>query len=423
MLPLKQELELRGFLHQYTHEELFDLYDKGGQNFYFWVDLSHDSMTIGNYMALMQFFHIARRGNKGYLIVWWATSTIGNPSGKDKERPILTPEQLQHNQESIAKQLEQLTIRAKAMTWDTFEFEVVNNYDFFKDMNPLDFLREVGRYVTVNWMINKDIVRKRVSDPDKSISYAEFSYMLLMGYDFYRLFVDHDVKLQIGGSDEWDGILSGLEIIHKKTGKTAYGLTNKLVLDSNGKKFGKSEGNAVWLDEKQNSPYFVYQYFLNVNDDDVERFLKLYTFLTMEEINDIVVSHNEQPQLRQWQKALALYVVRLLFGEQAWDTVVTISDILFGAEDRMNLITSLDTYTTEALANEVWRYELTQEMRMVDIIVGSWLAHSAWDAKKAIKAWSIYLNEQKVSDLQLIVTQQAHVQLIRKGKKHMRVIV
>ncbi|USN58108.1 MAG: tyrosine--tRNA ligase [Candidatus Peribacteria bacterium] len=256
-------------------------------------------MTIGNFVALQMAIHFMLAGNKCYLLVGGATSTIGNPSGKDKERPILTEEDLQKNQQGITKQFSLLVQNVEKQTGKTLQYEIVNNYDFFKDMNVLDFLREVGRFMTVNWMLGKDIVKKRVTDPDKWISYAEFSYMLIMGYDFYHLNKHHNVILEVGGSDEWDGILSGIELIQKKGGPEVYGVTNKLIVDANGKKFGKSEGNAIWLDTKKTSPYAMYQYFMNTLDADIERYLLLFSYLEEKEIKKIVENHMSAPENRE----------------------------------------------------------------------------------------------------------------------------
>ena len=427
MMHLREELEKRGFLHQFTHEEAFDIYDKGGRNFYFGADLSADSLTIGNFCALMQVFHIMKKWNMCYLIVGGATSTIGNPSGKDAERPILSAESLAYNQENIWKQFDYLTKRAAALTGKKFEYVVMNNYDFFKDMNVVEFMRDVGKYITVNRMMNKDIVRRRITDPEKSISFAEFSYMLLMGYDFYRLYSDFWVELQVGGSDEWDGILSGIELIHKKLGKTAYGITNKLILDSNGKKFGKSEGNAIWVDRRKNSPYFAYQYFLNTTDEDVERFLKLFTFYSFEEINDIVEKHFQNPQERYGQRMLASYVLKLIFDEQAVEEAEKISNLLFWNEDKLELMKNMSDSEIAALKNETGGVQLEViPMNICDAIVATGLESSKGNAKKAIEAWAIYLNEEKIEKIDHEIQKDdlinSKVALLRKGKKNFKLL-
>ena len=198
-MHLRKELENRWFLHQYTHEEIFDLYDKGGQRFYFWVDLSSDSMTIGNLCWLMQAFHLMKKGNVWYLLVWGATSTIWNPSWKDTERPVLSSEQLAYNQKKIHNQIDHLTKRASQKLQKPFDYKIINNNDFFKNFTVLDFLRDVWKYITVNWMMNKEIVKKRIQDDSQWISFAEFSYMLIMWYDFYKLYKDENVYLQTGG--------------------------------------------------------------------------------------------------------------------------------------------------------------------------------------------------------------------------------
>lgn len=309
-------------------------------------------MTIGNFVALMQALHVMLRGNKCYLLVGGATGMIGSPSGKDEERNLQDEETLKHNQQGIFNDFQRICTNIQQVTGITMNYEIVNNYDWFKDINYLQFLREVGKKMTVNWMINKDLVRKRITDPDKYISYAEFSYMLIMGYDFYVLNRDHNVILEVGGSDEWDGILAGIEITSKLNGNTVYGITNNLILDSAGKKFGKSEGNAIWVNPEKNTPYFVYQYFMNVSDIDVGRFLRLFTFLSLEEIEDIQKTHDQTPELRNGQRELAYRVCQILFGTQAADQAKQITEFMFSSE-KVKMLKSLDLETKQAIAKEV----------------------------------------------------------------------
>lgn len=276
-------------------------------------------------------------------------------------------------------------------------------------------------------MMNKDIVRRRITDPEKSISYAEFSYMLLMGYDFYKLYSDYGVELQVGGSDEWDGILTGIELIHKKLGKPAYGITNKLILDSNGKKFGKSEGNAIRLDRSKNSPYFVYQYFLNTTDEDIERFLKLFTFYSFEEIAEIVAKHSQNPQERYGQRMLANYVLKLIFDETAVEEAAKITEILFGSEDKLELIKHMSNAEITALKNETGGVQLEMlPINICDAIVATGLETSKGNAKKAIESGAIYLNEEKIEKIDHHITAgdliDGKAALLRKGKKSFKVL-
>jgi len=424
MKDLRQDLESRGFLHQYTNEKVFDLFEKGGQKFYFWVDCSADSMTIGNFVALMMAIHFMLRGNKCYLLVGWATSTIGNPSGKDDERPILTEEDLARNQAGIAAQFQRLTDNISNLTGEKLDYEVVNNYDFHKDMNVLDYLREVGRYVTVNWMIGKDIVKKRITDPDKFISYAEFSYMLIMGYDYYHLWKHMWVTLEVWGSDEWDGILAGLELISKKDGWEVFGVTNKLIMDANGKKFWKSEGNAVWLDENKTSQYAMYQYFINTLDADIGRYLKLFSFMSDEEISSIVDEHNKAPEERYGQMTLARAVVEMVHGKTQANMCEEITEFLFGTADKIDLLQSLSSEEFESFYNEIGGVEYTDQ-NLFGLFIESWLEKSWWTTRQSLSSGALYVNEKKLTDNHYDFSWDFiddKFLLIRKGKKNFRIV-
>lgn len=425
-MHLKDELEQRGFIKQYTDEKLFEMYEKWWNNFYFGVDPSADSMTIGNFVALMQAIHVMLKGNTCYLLVGWATGMIGNPTGKDAERNFLDTEALEINQAGIANDMEKLCTNIEMITGKKLQYKMVNNYDWFKNMNYLDFLREVGKNMTVNWMMNKDIVKKRITDPDKFISYAEFSYMLIMWYDYYILNRDHNVTLEVWWSDEWDGILAGIEITHKLTGNTVYGLTNNLILDSNGKKFGKSEWNAIWLNPIKSSPFFVYQYFMNVSDEDVSRFLKLFTLLPLEDIDNIVQKHGEDLSIRYGQDQLARYVTETIHGKVAMETAVKVTEFLFGEGDKMDTLKGLSSDEIEAIWHEVGSLKITAELSVIDSLVESGLEASRGDAKKSITAGAIYLNEEKIEDIGAIVDGNLAINwcmILRKGKKNFRVLV
>lgn len=425
MKHIKQDLQDRGFLHQFTHEKVFDIFDKGGNSFYLWVDCSANSMTIGNFIALMMAVHFALRGNKMYLLVWWATSTIWNPSGKDDERPILSEEDLIKNQAGITAQFEKLTHNISHITGKKIDYEIVNNYDFHKNMNVLDYLREVGRFMTVNWMISKDIVKKRITDPDKWISYAEFSYMLIMGYDYYHLWKHHNVTLEVGGSDEWDGILSGIELISKKEAGEVYGVTNALITDANGKKFGKSEGNAIWLDETKTSPYDMYQYFVNTHDDDVERYLKLFTFMWDEEISNIIREHNSSPELRHGQKKLAYMVVKMIHGEENARVSEKITEFLFGEEDKIELLKSLCVEEFEIFYKEIGGAKY-QDQNLFGLFIESGLEQSWSTARQTMKNGGMYINEKNITDGYYDFSGDfidGRFLLLRKGKKHYRIIM
>ncbi len=426
MENLKKDLEQRWFLHQYTNEKVFNIFDKWWQNFYFWVDCSSNSMTIWNFVALQMAIHFMLRWNKCYLLVWWATSSIWNPSWKDKERPILEEKDLLANQKGIKNQFELLVENVSRITWKKLEYEIVNNYDFFKNMNVLEFLKEVWRFMTVNWMISKDIVKKRIEDPEKWISYAEFSYMLIMWYDFYHLYKNSGVTLEVWWSDEWDWILSWIEMIGKKLKKEAFWVTNKLITDSSGKKFGKSEWNALWLDKDKTSPYLIYQYFMNASDEDVWKYLNLFTFLEEEEIKVLVEGHKKTPEKRQGQKILAYKVVEMIHGSKEAELALKISDFMFwDIEDKIGFVEKLTKKEILSFKDALWGFSHSWE-NFFETIVKSWLESSNSSSRNAVKAGSIYVNEQRVEDFNFKISDsflENKVLLLRKWKKNFRLVL
>jgi len=424
-MHLKNELEQRWFLYQVTDEKVFDLFDKGWQSFYLGVDPSADSMTIGNFVALMHAIHYMLKGNKCYLLVWGATWMIGNPTGKDAERNFLDEETLKKNQQWIYDDFVRVCANVEKVADTKLDFEIVNNYDRFKGISYLDFLKDVGRSMTVNWMMNKDIVKRRITDPDKSISYAEFSYMLIMGYDFYVLNKEHNVILEVGWSDERDGILAGIEITHKLAGKQVFGATNKLITDSTGKKFGKSEWNALRLNPEKNSPFVVYQYFMNTTDDDIEKYLNLFTLLNFDEISAIIGEHKKDPAARYGQQELAKRVITTIFGSKSAEQAATITNLLFVTENKLEAIKWLDESDVEALILATAGFSIAGEQRILDLCTQSWLTESNGEAKKQIQAWAIYVNEVKIDDLQQTFSQKDAINgllLLRKGKKTYKAI-
>lgn len=421
-MDLKKELEQRWFVYQISSDDLFSLYEKWNQSLYCWFDPTADSLHLWNFIGFMSAVHFLRRKNKYIAIVWWATWMIGDPGGKDTERTFLDEETLRKNEQSIREQIWKLLKNIQEVTGETLEYEVINNYDFFKDLSVLDFLREVGKYVTVNNMIKKDTVRKRVEDETKSISYTEFSYMLLQWYDFYKLYKDKGVKLQIWWQDQWWNLVTWIELIRKKLEKEAYAFTFPLITDSNWKKFGKSEWNAIWLDKAKTSPFKLYQFLINTTDEDVERYLKLLTFLDLEEIKKIVEEHNKEPEKRYGQKVLAEKVVEIIHWKKDAQNAQKISEFLFWKENKMDILKSLDNESLEDFQKEVWgkKYEWED---LLDLLVKTNLASSRWEAKKAIKSWAIYLNEEKITDFSQNIEFDDNIALLRKGKKKYAIIV
>ncbi|MDD3262273.1 MAG: tyrosine--tRNA ligase [Candidatus Absconditabacteria bacterium] len=424
-MNLREDLETRGFLNQFTDEKLFDLYTKGGQSFYIGFDPSADSLQLGNMCGIMAAVHLMKYGNKCYFLVGGATGMIGDPSGKDAERNFLTEEKLRSNEAKIYGQFKTFLARLKDEFGINFEFEMVNNYDFYKDMNYLKFLGGVGKYITVNYMAAKESVKKRLVDPELSISYAEFSYMLIQGYDFAYLYKNHGIKLQLGGSDQRGNVTTGIEIIRKKYDQEAYGLTIPLITDATGKKFGKSEGNAIWLDPSKNSPYFVYQYFMNTTDQDVEKYLKVLTLLDFDTIAEIVAKHQENLGIRYGQKRLAAEVVAVIFGKDAVSQAEKISEVLFGTDDKIEIITSMTQEDIDALIQEVGSIPAPAELKVLDLFTQSGLTASNGEAKKMMQQGSLYVNETKAEDTQKTFTDTDFVNgilLLRKGKKSFKVV-
>lgn len=422
-MQLREELEARGLLYQFTDEKLFDLYEKWGQKFYCGYDPTADSLHLGHFLTFMAAVNFMKKGNTFVLVVGGATGMIGDPTGRDTARAFLGLEELRHNQEAITIQVAQILENLKTLTGKDFKFEVVNNYDFYKEMSVFDFYRTVGKYITVNTMLSKDSVKRRLENPDAGITYTEFSYMLLQGYDFVHLYENNGVILQIWGSDQRGNMVTGTEMLRKKSeGEAeAFVMTIPLMMDSTGKKFWKSEGNAIWLDQTKNSPYFVYQYFINTADADVDKYLRAFTLLEIDEIEKIVAQHNQQPELRYGQKQLANYVIQTLFGKDAAQQAEKISEFLFGTWDRLALLTHMSAEELTALKREIGGVAIQEkEIRILELLVATGIADSNGEAKKLIQQGAIFVNEEKIDNIGQTFSWEDTkngLLLVRKGKK------
>ncbi|NVP17114.1 tyrosine--tRNA ligase [Candidatus Gracilibacteria bacterium] len=424
MKSLKQELSDRGLLYQFSSEELFKTFDEGKGSFYCGFDPTADSLHLGNFIGFMVGVHLMRRGNKYIALTGGATGMIGDPGGKDSERTFLGEDALDNNQKMISTQITSIIKNLEKYNLTKFSYDFVNNKDFYVGMGYLDFLREVGKYITVNVMMSKDTVKKRIEDPLKSISYTEFSYMLLQGYDFCKLYKDFGVTLQIGGSDQWGNLVTGTELIRKKYDADSYALTWPLITDSTGKKFGKSEGNAMFLSKQKTSPYFIYQYFMNTSDEDLSRYLKMLTLIETEEIDEIVTNHMKKPEDRVAQKLLAYKVVEIIHGTDEANLSQKISDFMFGENEKLEILKSLkiDELSTFQFAMGGFNYS---GENLFETIVKSGLESSNSNARNAIKAGSIFINEEKVTDFNLDLNTcfiNDKFILLRKGKKAFRII-
>ncbi|USN55976.1 MAG: tyrosine--tRNA ligase [Candidatus Peribacteria bacterium] len=314
------------------------------------MDPTADSLHLGNFVGFMHAVQYMKRGNKLIFIVGGATGMIGDPGGKDSERSFLDEATLAHNVGAIDAQVAILLRNLKELSGYNFEYQVINNMEFYENMSYLGFLREVGKYITVNNMIGKETVKRRIEDPEQSISYTEFSYMLMQGFDFLELYKRYNCQLQIAGSDQWGNVVTGVELIRKKLDAESYGATCPLILDSTGKKFGKSEGNAIWLDPRKNSPFTVYQYFMNSSDEDIEKYLKLFTLLSFEEIANILQEHAPDKSLRKGQQQqLAYYVTMSIFGKEEADNAELVTHTLFGNSNPVEEIQKMNASQLHAL--------------------------------------------------------------------------
>lgn len=423
-MTLKKELETRWLLYQITSDEIFKKLEMGDVSFYCWFDPTAPSLHLWNFIGFMTAVHLMLAGNKYFALIWWATGMIGDPGWKDAERSFFSEERLRENEKAIGIQIKNILTWLEKTTGKNLSFELVNNYDFYTWMSILDFLREVGKYHTVNQMMSKDTVKKRITDPDKSISYTEFSYMLLQGYDFYKLFRDNGVILELGGQDQWGNLVTWVELVRKKTEKEVYAFTWPLITDASGKKFGKSEGNALFLDRAITSPYKVYQYFVNTEDKDIERYLKLLTLLPLTKISEIVINHQNNPEKREGQKRLAYEVVKIIHSENDAKVSEEISDFLFWDSDKVETLKDLDSKKLEIFISEIGGLEFTGDS-LLELLVQSGLATSNSEARKNI-AWGGYsLNEEKITDVNLSFADKwinGNLLLIRKGKKNFKII-
>ena len=426
MKAIKQELEERWLLFQNSNDTIFEKLDKGGVNFYCGFDPTADSLHLWNFIGFMVAIHLMRRGNKYTALTGWATGMIGDPGWKDAERTFLSMDDLDNNQKAISNQISGILQNLKENLWEDFKFDFVNNKNFYENMWYLDFLREVWKFITVNNMIAKDTVKKRIEDPNKSISYTEFSYMLLQGYDFAHLYKNDNTILQIWGQDQWGNLLTWTEIIRKKYDWESYVITWPLITDSTGKKFGKSEWNAIWLDKNKTSPYEIYQYFMNTADTDVERYLKMLTLIETEEIDKIVANHLNKPEKREWQKNLAYKVVEIIHWKNEADLAVKISEFIFwNPKERIETLESLNSEELETFKNAMWGFRYNWE-NLFETIVKSGLEKSNSNARNSIKSWAIYINEKKVEDFNLDVEKEFLKNwslLLRKGKKNFRILI
>lgn len=407
-MTLYEDLKYRGLIKDEAGEDLEKKLNQGGLTFYIGADPSAESLHIGQFPTFLVAERLRRAGHKAIILVGGATGRVGDPRGT-KEREKSDVKVVERNFEKIKLQMKKL------FGEDTL---VVNNYDWFKEYNFIDFLRDVGKYVNVSYMINKDLVKRQM---ESGISYAEFSYMLIQGYDFKYLHDHYGVSLQFGGSDQWGNLTTGIELIRKLNNEEVYAFSCPLTLDASGKKIGKSEGNALWLDKEKTSSYELYQYIINFEDIMMEKYLKVYTFLTKEEIEKILEEHTKNPEVRIAQKTLAREVITYLHGESEYEQAVKISEALFNGN-----IKTLNAEQIEIAFKGVPSYEIDQDVLLLDLLVDSSICKSKREAREFIGNSSISVNgdvcDQMDAFIQRVNAIDNQYIVIRRGKKKYYII-
>ena len=401
-MNLYEDLKWRGLIQDISDEELIDKLNNEKLTFYIGTDPTADSMHIGHYSSFLISKRLAKYGHKPLLLVGGATGLIGDPK-PNAERPIITKEEVEYNIKGLTKQAK-----------DIFGFEVVNNYDWTKDINIIDFLRDYGKYFNIGYMLAKDKVKSRL---ETGITYAEFSYMILQAMDFMHLYETRDCVLQVAGSDQWGNITSGIELVRRKLDKTVYGMVMPLVTDSNGVKFGKTEGNALWLDKNKTSSYELYQYLINLEDSMIVSYLKQLTFLSKEEIESIEKDHIEHPEQRNAHKILAREIITDLHGKEEYEKAVKISKAFF--EGRLDTLSN-DELEDAIKGKKVNDIELNKNI--VDVLIDMGVASSKREAREFVNNNSIEIKGEKVNSLDAIIdnkylTNEKYL-IIKRGKKN-----
>ena len=421
-----EEIKWRGMLQDMT-PGTEDQLQKELTTAYLGIDPTADSLHIGHLVGVMLLKHFQKAGHKPLALIGGATGMIGDPSGKSAERNLLTEEILSHNESCIKSQLSKfLDFESDKQT----AAELVNNYDWMKEYSFIDFSREIGKHITVNYMMAKDSVKKRIAGEAKEgMSFTEFTYQLLQGYDFLHLNTAKNCKLQMGGSDQWGNITTGTELIRRKTSNDAFALTCPLITKADGKKFGKTESGNIWLDSKKTSPYKFYQFWLNVSDEDAEKYIKIFTFLTKDEIDNLISEHNEAPHLRLVQKRLAEEITVMTHSREDYEMAIKASNILFGKSEAKDLF-DLDEDTLLAVFDTVPQYELSLEKykaipNFIDLFsteTEGLVFKSKGEARKMIKGGGVSINKTKVLDGEQSLKELSLIQnkylLLQKGKKN-----
>ncbi len=402
-MNLYEDLMYRGLIKDVASENLEKILNGEPISFYWGTDPTAESLHIGHYSSLITAKRLAKAGHHPILLVGGATGLIGDPR-PTAEREIISKETVEKNIEGIRKQVSEII---------GGDVEVVNNYDWFKDISWIDFLRDTGKYININYMLDKDIIRRRL---ETGITFAEFAYTLMQGYDFEYLYETKNVTLQCAGSDQWGNITTGVDLIARKLGKTVSAFTMPLILDETGKKFGKSEGNALWLDKNLTSSYKLFQYLINTADSKVEEYLKVYTFLSKEEIEEVMARHNEKPEERTAQRALAREIITDLHGKEEFEKAEKISRALFTDEiyslSKEDILGALDGVPTFTII----------DTNIIDVLVNGGICSSKREAREMVSGNAISINNNKITDLEYEVTSKdaidGEVLVLKKGKRN-----
>lgn len=424
MKDFVEELRWRGMIHSImtgTEEQL----KKGIQTAYVGIDPTADSLHIGHLVSIMIMAHFQACGHRPLIVIGGATGMIGDPSFKSSERVLLTPEIINHNLQCIKVQVEKfLNFDASAKNYA----QILNNYDWTKEWSFIDFIREIGKHITVNYMMAKDSVKKRI---ETGISFTEFSYQLLQGYDYFYLYQNYDCHLQLGGSDQWGNITTGAELIKRMINGEAYAITCPLITKADGKKFGKTEKGNIWLDRKKTTPYHFYQFWLNLSDEDAKRFIRIFTLMTQEEITALEREHDKQPEARILQKALAKDITIRVHSTEDYEKVTEASQILFGKGTKETL-SRLDEMTFLSVFEGVPQFSVTKSEIEAGISIIDLLAEktkilaSKSEVRRELKGNALSINKEKISDTYVTSSESLlnnKYILVQKGKKNYFVIV
>ncbi len=416
-----EELRWRGMLQDIMPgtEELLNKEQAAG---YIGFDPTGDSLHVGHLTQIMTLIHFQHAGHKPIALVGGATGMIGDPSFKSAERNLLDEATLNHNVAALKNQLTKFLTFGEGET----DAKMVNNFDWFKEFSFLDFIRDVGKLITVNYMMAKDSVKKRL-EGENGLSFTEFSYQLIQGYDFYYLWKNHNCKVQMGGSDQWGNIVTGSEIVRRLEQGNVFGLTTQLIKKSDGQKFGKTESGAVWLDAKKTSPYKYYQFWLNATDDDAKNWIKIFTLKPKEEIDALIAEHDAAPHLRIVQKALAQDITIRTHSELDYETAVKTSEFLFGNGD-LSFLANLDHEAVLEVFDGVPQFQLEKEklnagINILDLLaVETQVFSSKGEARKMLQGGGVSLNREKLNDIELLVNTDQLINgkylIAQRGKKN-----